>query len=64
MLMNLFVVYIIIILIIVEVYILLIYNSEMTLLFEGVKRSEMICMLVVLVKMICIEFMKFVVFLE
>ena len=48
------------ILITVEVHTLLIHNSEMTSLSEGVKRSEMICMLAVPAKMTCIELMKFV----
>ena len=38
----------------------LIHNSEMTSLSEGVKRSEMICMLAVPAKMTCIELMQFV----
>lgn len=60
MLMDLFVVYINNILVTAEVYTLLIHNSEMTSLSEGVKRSEMICMLAVPAKMTCIELMKFV----
>ncbi|XP_020613706.1 BRCA1-associated protein-like [Orbicella faveolata] len=35
-------------------------NNEMTSLSEGVKRSEMICMLAVPAKMTCIELMQFV----
>lgn len=38
----------------------LIHNSEMTSLSEGIKRSEMICMLAVPAKMTCIELMQFV----
>lgn len=43
-----------------ELCTLLIHVSEMTSLTEGVKRSEVICMLAVPAKMTCIELMKFV----
>ena len=58
MLLDLFVVYII--LIPTEFYTILIHTSEMTSLSEGIKRSEMVCMLAVPAKMTCIELMQFV----
>ena len=41
-------------------YFILFHTSEMTSLAEGVKRSEMICMLAVPAKMTCIDLMQFV----
>ena len=58
MLLERFVVYVI--LITAELCTLLVRTSEMTSLSEGVKRSEMICMLAVPAKMTCIELMQFV----